>query len=417
MLRFPFFAVRRGYLCLALCLSLVPGNLRSEEIQVGSVRKSFAKTGFIIVSGTVQGRDVNCLIDTGASENMVDIKLEETLMGLKQTNDSNRLTTFGLTSGRLFHGVEMSLSGLKSEIHSVGLFDLKTMSEASGVRLDAILGVRSLKKYALQFDGGVPKVLTAVDGLPKGKFDRIPLQRHLGCPVFEIELPVMGTIPAIVDTGADAALCVRAEVSDFLLRSGNAVELPPMQSVTPEGRAANLRRLVIRNVRILEKDFHDVPAVVGAVNFVGNDLLRRMAVVIDFEQESLFYPRVGRVGSDDQSQFIVDASGLRLVWDQTGFWKVRRIVDETPATKADIAVSDQVLTINGESAIDLTCWEIREKLSRSGEVVQLDLLRNGKALTVELALEHPFEYPPKWKPRAADADEFFESLQKDESKK
>lgn len=84
------FAVRRGYVWLARCLSLVPGDLRSEEIQVDRVAKNFAKPGFIIVSGTLQGRDVNCLIDTGASENMVDIKLEQTLMGLKQTNDSKR---------------------------------------------------------------------------------------------------------------------------------------------------------------------------------------------------------------------------------------------------------------------------------------------------------------------------------------
>ncbi|MFN9720842.1 MAG: hypothetical protein ACK58L_19275 [Planctomycetota bacterium] len=140
-------------------------------------------------------------------------------------------------------------------------------------------------------------------------------------------------------------------MADFLLRSGDAVELPPMQSVTPEGRAANLGDLVICSVRIFETGFHDIPAVVGAVNFVGNDLLRKMAVVISFHQEPLFY---SRVGTDDQSRFIVDASGLRLVWGQTGFWKVRRIVDQTPAAEADIAVGDQVLTMNGESAGDMT---------------------------------------------------------------
>ncbi len=70
-----------------------------------------------------------------------------------------------------------------------------------------------------------------------------------------------------------------------------------------------------------------------------------------------------------------------------------RVKDGSAGQKSGVSKGDSLIAIDAQQTDGMTCWDIREELSKSGEAVRLDLLRNGKALTVELALEHPFDYP------------------------
>ena len=106
----------------------------------------------------------------------------------------------------------------------------------------------------------------------------------------------------------------------------------------------------------------------------------------------------------------MDASGLRVVWDTRGFFRVRRIEENTTAVGSGIQIDDEIMEISGKQASDLSHWQIRELLSEADTTVHLTLKRDGKLFEVDLPLRRDFEYPPIWKSRTVDAEDFFNSL-------
>ena len=101
---------------------------------------------------------------------------------------------------------------------------------------------------------------------------------------------------------------------------------------------------------------------------------------------------------------------MRVVWDIRGFYRIRRIVENTVAADSKIQVNDEIVSTAGKPASELSYWQIREMLSEADTTVHLTLKRGEKSFDVDLPLRRDFEYPPIWKSRTVDAEDFFNSL-------
>jgi C-terminal processing protease CtpA/Prc len=108
--------------------------------------------------------------------------------------------------------------------------------------------------------------------------------------------------------------------------------------------------------------------------------------------------------------FPIDASGLRIVRREDRLTRVRRIVPESHAANAGLQLEDVIISLDGTPAVDLSRFEVEERLSRAGTTVRLEVLRGDQPLTFNLPLSHPFEYPPKWDPKPEVDDEFLKTL-------
>jgi len=195
-------------------------------------------------------------------------------------------------------------------------------------------------------------------------------------------------------TGLDSPLSLDATYADSLCSSGEAIRVLQRGQLyhgSPE-------RLIVREIEVFGIVFRNVPAEIGRVNAVGFALLRNLNFTLDFPNKRVRVPDPPQSGQD---WFPIDASGLRIVRKEDQLTRIRRIVENSTADVAGVKVDDVIVAVNGTPALEMSRYEVEEVLSKPGTTVHLDLERNGKALTIDVPLEHPFEYPPKWRPRPA----------------
>ncbi len=377
------------------------------------VRRRFSKTQLLCLPASVVGEDVLCLIDTGASTTVLDKRFEESLKAAYVSRPVNIVTLSGTHRADVFEQVEISVTGRASRKLPATVVDLSTLRTGSLLPIEMVVGKNYLDGLHLLFADGFPQIETNV-GATKIDVDWRPLHDRRGTPTIPIQFPVLGECEAVLDTGFSGTLVIEESVADALIRSSNAIELPKGGSIDASGERQK-RQFLVREVAILGTVFKDIRVMSGTQNSIGTEVMRHATFHLDFAKNQYCIDRP----TSKPCHLPIDASGLWVVWDQeeANAWKVMRVKDGSAGQKSGVSKGDSLIAIDAQQTDGMTCWDIREELSKSGEAVRLDLLRNGKALTVELALEHPFDYPPKWKPRAADADDFFESLQKDEAKK
>ena len=88
-------------------------------------------------------------------------------------------------------------------------------------------------------------------------------------------------------------------------------------------------------------------------------------------------------------------AGLFLVRDR-GWLYVGGVLEGSPAAEAGVERGDVVARVGDRSTRDLDVWRVRSELARragNGKTVELELLRQGERVLVDLHLE-PFEVPP-----------------------
>lgn len=61
------------------------------------------------------------------------------------------------------------------------------------------------------------------------------------------------------------------------------------------------------------------------------------------------------------------------------------------------------MTVDHHPVQELSLMKIRERLSQAGQTVHLKLKSGDREYEVDLKLDRPFEYPPKWAPEDPDA--------------
>jgi hypothetical protein len=153
----------------------------------------------------------------------------------------------------------------------------------------------------------------------------------------------------------------------------------------------------MQNVPVVESDF----------NLIGMGLMRHLDFSVDFENS------VAHVLPSSRSvdSFEVDASGLQTVFQPERGLIISRLMPDSPADKHKLQVGDQLLEIDGQIASELSFWEIRNLLSQTGKTIPLKVKSGEQVRDIQLPLSRKFEYPPKWKPRSTQAEDFLKSLQ------
>jgi Do/DeqQ family serine protease len=98
----------------------------------------------------------------------------------------------------------------------------------------------------------------------------------------------------------------------------------------------------------------------------------------------------GIAGQDLTSEL---AEGLRL--DRPGGVVVSDVYEGGPAHRAGIAAGDVIVAVNDQPVNDLQSLRYRVATGTLGDVLDIGVLRQGRATTVELPLEPPPETPPR----------------------
>lgn len=124
----------------------------------------------------------------------------------------------------------------------------------------------------------------------------------------------------------------------------------------------------------------------GRQGTLGGGLLSRFTVVIDYFNGYLYY----RKNQNFNNQFEFDMSGIeiRATGQKLNHFIINQLRKDSPATKVDIQLGDEIVAINGHLTKELTLGEVNSFFrSREGRKIRLELLRDDQKIVRKIRLE------------------------------
>ncbi len=381
-----------------VALLMAQAVLRCEEPK-DVFYTSFARVSLMAVPGKIMDKDVICILDTGSSTCVMDTKFAASVsksLGAEQVR-----TASGLLTVPRFEKIAQRLMAFPQRTGPAVALDLSRISVATGMQIDAILGIDYLRYLFLNVSNGTPGFSDKAEISSGSGVKSYPLSVINGCPYTDVNLPVLGERPFLIDTGSVTYCGITRNYASQLVRANDAMLLEEIPTLDASGvRKTSL--YVIREIKVFGVTMYNVPAEESDVNGIGLGLMRHFNFSVDFQNS------VAHVlpPTPTRSFFYLDASGLRLVFKPELGHVLRRIVPDSPAEKNHFQVGDQILEIDGRNSSEMSAWEIRELLSQAGKTISIKSQRGDEVRDIQLPLSRKFEYPPKWKPRSTQADHF-----------
>jgi len=142
-------------------------------------------------------------------------------------------------------------------------------------------------------------------------------------------------------------------------------------------------------------DFSELPIGISQVNqgiqanghvsgIIGNKLLRKFNILFDYPNHKLYFEK-SKYFDDEVS---VNCSGMDIQMNEDmSAVLIHQIIADSPASNLGINVNDELVSINGKKAMDLSLVEIEQMLKKAGETVTIQVRRKGPAKEYKLELK------------------------------
>ena len=272
----------------------------------------------------------------------------------------------------------------------------------TGTNIHGILGADFLMRFVVEFDFR-RQVVTLHDPSKfylSRTFTEVPAEFIRNRPYVEIDVGVLTGETSerrlLLDTGAGLSLLMHTYADSL------HVDLPEqtiptyiatglggtLEGSVGRSRTVTLGGKTMDNVitYFQEVDSTTFQLINRREGIVGNQILRRFRVVVDYVNRKVYLrPEGGRW----KRKFRFDRSGLNLLagGNDLRSYTVSNVVPGSPAEEAGIEVRDRVRSVNGISVSLLSLENIIRKLQgRAGRRIRMRLYRDGRLLDVEFHL-------------------------------
>ena len=335
----------------------------------------------VLVRGTLNGREVRFVLDTGASH--VLVSPEAAAAAGIETQAKIRFGAFGSGRGSARKGVADSLAVGPAAAEKV---PIAIMAIPPPFTDDGLLGLSFLGKFIFRLDYQQQLLSFASPASSNlmGGGSIIPLQGEGFFAAVQVEVD---GIPAklILDTGASQALILRSWfVEEQKLRERYPERLSMVTGMGLLGRThgeiARLQTLKLGDYTLtnlfaeFESTANTWPG--DFAGFVGAPILRRFNLTFDVAGGRLWIEPNANYSMESPPPASV-RSGMVLLPEGTS-WIVQDLIANSPAAEAGVRQGDRVLEINGMSVSSLKPADIKRALRAApGTRVRLRL-QSGK---------------------------------------
>ncbi|MGH3851640.1 MAG: aspartyl protease family protein, partial [Pseudonocardiaceae bacterium] len=157
------------------------------------------------------------------------------------------------------------------------------------------------------------------------------------------------------------------------------------RSVGRIGRVSNLQfgGFVIPNpVANFSQDATGDDADTEFAGEIGSEILRRFKLIIDYSRKQIIL----EPNKQFPAAYEFDMSGASLAAGGEGFktFKVRSLIENSPATDAGLRVGDVITAINGKPTAEMTLGQIRQIFRRAGQTYKLNVKRDESLSQITL---------------------------------
>lgn len=339
-------------------------------------------------------------LDTGSSNSVIASELVDELGIATGTNFNSTGAGSDMNSAARIGRLDFELpGGIRRRVTDGAAISLAGLWPLLATRFYGIIGYDVLNPYTLEIDYARRRLRLYADsgyGAAKQLFPAHMYGQY--DPQIDGAIEVRGRLPIPVrftlDTGAGGTIVSSPLVDkyDLINATGRVTETQDkgVGGAVPTEVMARLLAMRIgsfildKPVVALSRDKMGSLANEAISVNLGGNILPRFTVVIDYPGK-----RVGLTPNRHFSEpFKSDASGLLLSVDDRDFHKfsVDSVIGGSPAADGQIEPGDQILSIDGKPAADLSLWQLEELLKQDGAEARLSIRRQGVVMLKTLKL-------------------------------
>lgn len=339
------------------------------------------------------------LLDTGAGATILAQSTAEA-MGLKVRGKSRATGAGpGVVDTTILRDVDIHFGGISVELDRVAALPLTPLSLIEGRAIEGVIGFNVIEQYVIEIDYArrVLRFRDPASFVSPADAVVVPIGFSRNHPVVDasMTLPNGTVLPLrmMVDTGARSAIVINRP---FAEAHGvyDAVR-PAIEGSFGAGvggfttqRIGRVQRFTLGGFAFesplvsVSRDRQGAGADTQVDGLVGGELLRRFTLTIDYSRRRLLLQPNG----DLPEPFEFDMGGVFLKSADTSFNRtvVRQLLPDSPATEAGMQVGDEIVSIDGRLASEMTIDTIRHLLRQPGRRYELRLMRSGEEVRAML---------------------------------
>lgn len=285
------------------------------------------------------------------------------------------------------------LQGLSVDNLDFHVNNYEILSSAYGMPIDGIMGYSFLRRYIVFIDYDNQELKVYTPGMykyPKGgyllkpQFSTLPMQMAS----VRDENNILGKF--YLDTGAGLCLLMN---SDFATDSTIFKKKRKMYATLAEGLGgkADMQLSVVKELKLGPYRFRNVPTYVfndeyNVTNYpvlgglIGNDILRRFNVVLNYPQQEIYIkPNKHYLDSFDYSY---TGLGFYLI---NGAITVTDIIKESPAEKAGFKLDDIIIGVEGNFTNNIQVYKVLMQNAKAK--LRVLVMRKGQPVIIYLKVK------------------------------
>ena len=388
---------------LAVLLS-TPG-LKAQEEFVASPAKLLTEFSFRQFSGgvvVVRARfndikdTLSFILDTGSGGISLDSETVAQLHIPNVPSDKTIRGIAGLRNVNFAMNNTLHLPGLDVDSLNFHINDYEILSSVYGEHIDGIIGYSFLNRYIVKID---------YDSLRVSVYSKGPMKYPRGGYLLKPQLVNLLIQPARIrdagecltrfyfDTGAGLCLLLSEDfVQDSVILNPRRKKV--ITQVEGLGGKKEMKLTIVKELKLGPYRFRKVPAYIFADDYnvtsypylaglIGNDLLRRFNVILNYEKRDVYI----MPNSHYRDLFDYSYTGLNFYVINNEI-VITEVMRQSPAEEAGFQPDDVIMAVNGNFSRNIQVY--KSMLQNAGDKVKLLVLRKGEPKLLTLHVKSIF---------------------------
>ena len=369
-------------LLIALTATQTGSTVALQPAPATTIPFEVANRHIVVQVKVNNSRPLSFVLDTGANRAIVRLdtarELGLTLHGDVRTGGAGS----GTASGQLVKGGTWSLVGLDGFSQPLAFaLPMPLLSAGLGRKIDGIIGGEFIKQFVLELDYQARSIRLHDRQTFRyaGPGETLPIEfTPDGHPIVAATLTPLGGTPIqhrfLLDVGSGLALVIHSPfVAQHNLLGDNARTIRAIGTAgaggVSVGRLGRVAALQIGSFKIdnpIALFSHDKAGAFANASLAGNigaQIASRFRIILDYGRNRMILePSPAFTEPFDRAM-----SGLVLRAEGPDYrtYRVKEVLEDSPATEADIAEGDVIVSIDGTDATSLTLTAISESLEKA----------------------------------------------------
>jgi len=388
-------------LILFLCLSL-PCVAQAQEEFVQPAAKLLTKFpfrqfsgGVILVRATLNDEkdSLNFILDTGSGGISLDSQTVSQLKLPNQLSDKTIRGIAGIRKVNFSYNNTLKLPGLTVDSLNFHINDYDILTSVYGEHIDGIIGYSFFNRYIVKINYDSMLIQVYSKGsmkYPKGGYLLKPLLVNLLIQSARITDEGDRMARFYFDTGAGLCLLLSTDfVEDSSLFS------PKRKRVSTQveglGGKKQMELTTVKSFRLGPYRFKRVPAYIFDDEFnvtsypylgglIGNDLLRRFNVILNYEKRDIYITP----NTHYRDLFDYSYTGLNF-YVVNNEVVITDVMKGSPAEKAGFLPDDVIMAVNNNFTKNIQAY--KTALQNPGDKIKILVYRNGQPLMLTLKVK------------------------------